>query len=82
MSDAVELDRALVSTIWQIARSVVVLPAPLAPRITTTSPRVDLEVDAVQHLDRAVAGARAPSTFERASCPTAVLMLPSPGRPR
>ena len=28
-----------VATIWQIARSVVVLPAPLAPRMTTTSPR-------------------------------------------
>src|SRR5262245_39823762 len=28
----------LVSTIWHIARIVVVLPAPLAPRSTTTSP--------------------------------------------
>src|SRR6478752_9327083 len=29
----------LVLTIWQMDRSVVVLPAPLAPRTTTTSPR-------------------------------------------
>ena len=29
----------VVDTIWQMARSVVVLPAPLAPRMTTTSPR-------------------------------------------
>ena len=36
--------------IWQIARIVVVLPAPLAPRITTTSPSFTSKVDAVEHL--------------------------------
>ena len=40
-------------------RIVVVLPAPLAPRITTISPVTDREVEAVEHLDRAVAGAQA-----------------------
>ena len=48
------------STPWprsspQMARSVVVLPAPLAPSTTTTSTLVDREVDAVQHLHRPVA---------------------------
>ena len=61
------------STIWQMARSVVVLPAPLAPRMTTTSPAVDVEVDAVEDLDRAVAGVqvrgpRAASWRRVASC--------------
>ena len=36
------------------ARSVVVLPAPFAPRITTDFALVDGEVDAVQHLHRPV----------------------------
>ena len=35
----------LVSIIWHSARSVVVLPAPLAPSSTTTSPVVDREVE-------------------------------------
>ena len=46
----------------EMARIVVVLPAPLAPRITTTSPSCTVEVDPVQHLDRAVAGATRPLT--------------------
>ena len=39
----------------EIARSVVDLPAPLAPSSVTTSPFLDAERDAAQRLDLAVA---------------------------
>ena len=39
-----------VRTIWQIARSVVVLPAPLAPRMAVMRPGSRPKLDAVQHL--------------------------------
>ena len=42
-----------------IERTVVVLPMPLRPSSVTTSPGADLEVDAEQHLARAVAGCEA-----------------------
>ncbi len=46
----------LVSVIPVSERSVVVLPAPLAPRSVVMPPLDDLDIDAVQHLDRAVIG--------------------------
>ena len=41
------------------ARSVVVLPAPLAPSTTTISPASTVQVEAGEHLDRSVAGGEA-----------------------
>ena len=40
-------------------RSSVLLPEPLLPMMAITSPRLDLEVDALQHLVRAEALAQA-----------------------
>ena len=48
--------RPLRWTVPEIARSVVVLPAPFAPSTATIAPSGDLERDAVQRLHRAVAG--------------------------
>ena len=49
------------------ARNSVVLPAPLGPSSATTSPGADVQVDAVQHADLAVAGREAGDVQQRIS---------------
>ena len=63
---AVERDRRPAAAIMpEIARIVVVLPAPLAPRMTTTSPCSTVEVDVVEHLDRRRSRRRRPAHLEQ-----------------
>ena len=56
-----------VRTMSQSARSVVVLPAPLAPSSAVMPPSRDVEVDAVQHLRRRRSRACRPRTSSSAS---------------
>ncbi len=61
----------LVLTVPEIARSVVVLPAPFAPRIATKSPSSTRQRDAVQRLDLAVARLDVAQLKQRQAAPAA-----------
>ena len=69
--------RPAVCTMPQTARRVVVLPAPLAPRMVVMPPCSTREVDAVQHLRRAVLRAAGRGTASQRRPPSC---FRSPGR--